>query len=335
MDVNNWETAMRRFRDFLPIALLTLAVGLSGGTSLAQESFPSRVVKVIVPFPPGSTLDALTRIVTDQLAQKWGQPVVIENVSGGGGNIGTERFARSTPDGYTLLFAPPGPFTVNPLLYADVNFDPAKFAAVSLLAKVPNVLLTKNSIGATTAPELIAFAKANPGKLTYATQGVGSTAFLTAKLFEARAGIEMVHVPYRGAGPALSDVVAGHVDMMFDTIVTSLPLHRSGKAKILAIANDERSRALPDLPTIAESALPGFRSASWFAVATPPGTPGAITERISRDIADLIRRPEVDARLRELQLDPLGSTPEEAVKFFAGETALWSKVIKDANVKPQ
>jgi tripartite-type tricarboxylate transporter receptor subunit TctC len=178
-------------------------------------------------------------------------------------------------------------------------------------------------------------AKANPGKLSYASQGVGSTAFLTAKLFEARAGIEMVHVPYRGAGPALSDIVAGHVDMMFDTIVTSLPLHRGGKAKILAIVNDERSRALPDLPTVAESALPGFRSASWFAVAAPPGTPGTITEKISRDIAELIRKPEVDTRLRELQLDPLGSTPAEAVKFFAEETALWSKVIKDANVKPQ
>ena len=237
---------MRRYRDFLSAALLTIAIGLSGDPSFAQESFPSRVVKVIVPFPPGSTLDALTRVMTDQLAQKWGQPVVIENVSGGGGNIGTERFARSAPDGYTLLFAPPGPFTVNPLLYADVNFDPAKFAAISLMAKVPNVLLTKNNIGANTTPELIALAKANPGKLTYATQGVGSTAFLTAKLFEARAGIEMVHVPYRGAGPALSDIVAGHVDMMFDTIVTSLPLHRGGKAKILAIANDERSRALPE-----------------------------------------------------------------------------------------
>ena len=183
--------------------------------------------------------------------------------------------------------------------------------------------------------ELIALAKANPGKLSYASQGVGSTAFLTAKLFEARAGIEMVHVPYRGAAPALNDIVAGHVDMMFDTIVTSLPLHRGGKARILAVANDERSRALPDLPTIAEQALPGFRSASWFAAAAPPGTPAAIADKVSRDIAELIRKPEVEARLRELQLDPVGSTPQEAVRFFAEETALWGKVIKDAKVQPQ
>lgn len=316
-------------------AALALAASLVGASALAQEPFPSRLVKVIVPFPPGSTLDVLTRIMTDQLAQKWGQPVVVENVSGGGGNIGTERFARSTPDGYTLLFAPPGPFTINPMIFKDVNFDPTKFAAVSLLAKVPNVLLTKNDIGASSMRELIALAKANPGKLTYASQGVGSTAFLAAKLLEARAGIEMVHVPYRGAGPALADIVAGHVDMMFDTIVTSLPLHRASKAKILAIANDQRSRALPDVPTIAESALPGFRSASWFAVAAPPGTPAAIAEKISRNIAELMRKPDVDAKLRELQLDPIGSSPPEAVKFFDEETALWSKVIKDAHVTPQ
>ena len=252
--------------------LLAVAASLWGRPAGAQELFPSRLVKVIVPFPPGSTLDVLTRIMTDQLAQKWAQPVVVENISGGGGNIGTERFARSTPDGYTLLFAPPGPFTINPLIFKDVNFDPAKFVAISLMAKVPNVLLTKNDIGAGSVRELITLAKANPGKLTYASQGVGSTAFLAAKLLEARAGIAMVHVPYRGAGPALNDIVAGHVDMMFDTIVTSLPLHRAGKARIMAVANDERSRALPDVPTIAET-VPGFRSASWFAVAAPPDTP--------------------------------------------------------------
>jgi tripartite-type tricarboxylate transporter receptor subunit TctC len=314
--------------------LLAVAASLWGRPAGAQEPFPSRLVKVIVPFPPGSTLDVLTRIMTDQLAQKWAQPVVVENISGGGGNIGTERFARSAPDGYTLLFAPPGPFTINPLIFKDVNFDPAKFVAISLMAKVPNVLLTKNDIGAGAVRELITLAKANPGKLTYASQGVGSTAFLAAKLLEARAGIAMVHVPYRGAGPALNDIVAGHVDMMFDTIVTSLPLHRAGKARILAVANDERSRALPDVPTIAET-VPGFRSASWFAVAAPPDTPAAIADKVSRDIAELIRRPELNAKLRELQLDPVGSTPAGAVAFFNDETALWSKVIKDAGVTPQ
>ena len=312
------------------------AVGLVGGTTRAQDSFPSRQVRVIVPFPPGSTLDALVRIVTDQLAQRWKQPVIVENLSGGGGNIGTTRFARSAPDGYTLLFAPPGPFTINPLLYADVSYDPSTFAAISLLATVPNVLVTTRSkTGVETLPQLIALAKAHPKKLTYATQGVGSTAFLTAKLFEARTGVELVHVPYRGAGPALNDLVAGHVDMMFDTIVTSLPLHRSEKARIVAVAADKRLPVLPDTPTISETVAPGFRSMSWFAAAAPHGTPPAIVEKISRDISDLIRQPSVDARLRELQLDPVGSTPSEVVRFLTEETTVWSKVIRDADVKPQ
>ena len=302
---------------------------------MLKSSFPSRQVRVIVPFPPGSTLDALVRIVTDQLAQRWKQPVIVENLSGGGGNIGTTRFARSAPDGYTLLFAPPGPFTINPLLYADVSFDPSTFAAISLMATVPNVLVTRTNIGAETLPQLIAIAKANPKKLTYATQGVGSTAFLTAKLFEARTGIELTHVPYRGAGPALNDLVAGHVDMMFDTIVTSLPLHRADKARIIAVAADKRLPVLPDTPTISETVAPGFRSISWFAAAAPHGTPPAIVDKISRDIAELIRQPSVDARLREMQLDPVGSTPAEVTKFLTEETAVWSKVIRDADVKPQ
>lgn len=316
--------------------ILSLGIVISAGEAArAQDVFPSRQVRAIVPFPPGSTLDALVRIVTDQLAQKWKQPVIVENLSGGGGNIGTTRFARSAPDGYTLLFAPPGPFTINPLLYADVSYDPSTFAAISLLATVPNVLVTRTKLGAGTLPELIALAKANPKKLTYATQGVGSTAFLTAKLFEARNGIDMTHVPYRGAGPALNDLVAGHVDLMFDTIVTSLPLHRSEKARIIAVAGDKRLRVLPDIPTIAEAAAPGFRSVSWFAVAAPHGTSSAIVERISRDIADVIRDPSVEARLRDLQLDPVGSAPADAARFFKEEAALWSKVIRDADVKPQ
>src|SRR5262245_35794144 len=208
-----------------------VAIGLWVVPAVAEEAYPSRLVKVIVPFPPGSTLDALARILTDRMAQRWGQPVIIENVSGGGGNIGAERVARSAPDGYTLMFSPPGPLTINPLLYSDVAYDPAKFVPVSLLAKVPNVLVVRNTLGAGSIAEVIALARANPDKLTYASQGVGSTAFLTAKLFETRAGIRLVHVPYRGAGPALNDIVAGHVDMMFDTAATSSPCTAPARRK--------------------------------------------------------------------------------------------------------
>ncbi len=324
---------MRRVRGLLLIGWLLAALG--AGPSAAEEGYPSRLVRVIVPFPPGSTLDALARIVTDQLAHKWAQPVIIENISGGGGNIGTDRFARSPPDGYTLMFSPPGPLTINQLLYGDVAFDPAKFVPITLLARVPNVLITRNNLGATSVSDLIALARADPGKLTYASQGVGSTAFLTAKLFETRADVRMAHVPYRGAGPALTDIVAGHVDMMFDTIVTSLPLHRAGSAKILAIANAERSSALPQVPTFAESGMPDFRSITWFGCVAPPGTPASVAEKVQRDLAETLARPAVAAKLIELMLEPVASTPAQAAQFFVAEAALWGKVIRDTGAKAQ
>jgi tripartite-type tricarboxylate transporter receptor subunit TctC len=301
----------------------------------AQEAYPSRLVKVILPFPAGSTLDALSRIVADALAQKWGHPVVIENISGGGGNIGTDRFARSTPDGYTLMFCPPGPLTINPFLYSDISYDPTKFVPITLLARVPNVLLVRNSLGVSSVAELIERAKANPGKLTYASQGVGSTAFLTSKLFETMAGIAMVHVPYRGAAPALNDIVAGHVDMMFDTIVTSSPLHRTGKAKIIAVASPERAAGWPDIPTVAESGLPNFRSITWFGAAAPPNTPVPLADRINKDMVEVLKRGDVAARLRALMLEPVGNSRAEAAQFFASETERWGKLIKDTGIKAQ
>jgi tripartite-type tricarboxylate transporter receptor subunit TctC len=325
---------MLEMRRFTTAWLVLLAVML--GTPLrAEESYPARLVKVIVPFPPGSTMDALARVVTDQLAQRWGQPVVIDNVSGGGGNIGADRFARSAPDGYTLMFSPPGPLTINPLLYNDISYDPAKFAPVTLLARVPNVLIVRNGLGAGTVAELIALARAHPDKLTYASQGVGSTAFLTAKLLEARADVRMVHVPYRGAGPALNDIVAGHVDMMFDTIVTSAPLHRAGTARILAIAAIERAASLPQVPTFAESGLRDFRSVTWFACVAPPATAAPLVERINRDLVESLRRPEVATRLAELMLEPVGSTPAETARFLREETALWGKLVRDTGAKVQ
>ena len=206
---------------------------------------------------------------------------------------------------------------------------------ITVVATVPNVLLIRNNLGVNSIADLIALAKANPGKLTFASQGIGSTAYLTAKLFETRAGISMVHVPYRGAGPALNDIIAGHVDMMFDTIVTSLRLHQAGTARILAIANSERSRALPDVPTIAESGLQVFRSASWFGCAAPPGTPRRSPTRSARTWWPSCIAPTSSARLRALMLEPVGTTPAEAGRFFVEETAQWAQVIKDANVTPQ
>jgi len=318
----------------LRLCLIALFAAMSGAGAFAQDAYPSRLVKLIIPFPAGSALDAFTRIMSDQMAQKWGQPVVVENISGGGGTIGTERFVRSPPDGYTLLFASPGPFTVNPLLYGDAAPHPTRFVPISVMGRVPHVLTSRNNLADSVA-SLIALAKITAGKITYASQGAGTTSFLAAKVFETRANIQMVHVPYRGASAALSDIVAGHVDMMFDNIVTSLPLHKAGTARILAIADTERSRAMPDTPTLVEAGLPGFRSVAFFGSAAPPGTPIALAERISRDLAEILRQPAVVARLGELLIEPVGTTPEEARQLFLEETAIWGKVITDTGVKLQ
>jgi tripartite-type tricarboxylate transporter receptor subunit TctC len=289
----------------------------------------------VVPAAPGSTTDTLARIVADQLSQKWGKAAVVENVPGGAMNIGAGNVARAAPDGYTLLVAPPSPLSFNHLLFRELGYEPTKFVPITMLAKIPNVLVVRKGLPASTLKELIDYGKANPGKLSYASQGVGSTAHLSAAQLEAQAGIKMVHVPYRGAQPALTDVVAGHIDMFFDTLTTSVPLHQSDKIRIMAVAGDERTPTLPDIPTIAESGLPGFRSITWFAMVGPPAMPAALAARINRDVVDILQRPVVSAKLRDLRLDPMIGTPADAAKFFAEETELWGKVIREANVTVQ
>ena len=240
------------------IALVTaVSAALWPGPSPAQEPFPSRTVKIVVPAAPGSTTDTLARIVADQLSQKWGKAAVVENVPGGAMNIGAGNVARAAPDGYTLLVAPPSPLSFNHMLFRDLGYEPTKFVAITMLAKIPNVLVVRKDLPATTLKELLDYGKANPGKLSYASQGVGSTAHLSAAQLEVQAGIKMVHVPYRGAQPALTDVVAGHVDMFFDTLATSVPLYR--EAKLLGVADLQRAGVIPDVPTFSEAGLPGLQ----------------------------------------------------------------------------
>jgi tripartite-type tricarboxylate transporter receptor subunit TctC len=301
----------------------------------AQEHYPARMVKIVVPTAPGSTTDTLARIVADQLSQKWGRPAIVENIPGGAMNIGAGNVARSAPDGYTLMIAPPSPLSFNHLIYRDPGYDPTRFVPVTLLAKIPNVLLVRKELPATTLKEFISYGKANPGKLTYASQGVGSTAHLSAAQLEVQAGITMLHVPYRGAQPALTDVVAGHVDMFFDTLATSVPLYRDGKVKLLGVADAARAGIVPELPTLSEAGLPGFRSITWFGLVAPPKTPAALAEKINHDVVDILDRPEVGEMLRRIALEPGATSPAETAKFFAGEAALWSKVITEAGIQPQ
>jgi tripartite-type tricarboxylate transporter receptor subunit TctC len=302
---------------------------------LAQEPFPSRTVKIVVPAAPGSTTDTLARMVADQLSQKWGKAAIVENIPGGAMNIGAGNVARATPDGYTLLIAPPSPLSFNHLLYRDPGYDPSKFVPITMLAKIPNVLVVRKDLPAATLQDLIAYGKANPGKLSYASQGVGSTAHLSAAQLEVQAGIKMVHVPYRGAQPALTDVVAGHVDMFFDTLATSVPLYRDNKVKLMGVADLQRAAVVPDVPTFSEAALPGFKSITWFGLVAPPATSAALAERINRDVVDSLKSREVGDMLRKISLEAGATSPAETTKFFADEAAQWSKVIKEAGIEPQ
>jgi tripartite-type tricarboxylate transporter receptor subunit TctC len=318
------------------IALVAVAsAALWPAPGWAQEPYPSRTVKIVVPAAPGSTTDTLARLVADQLSQKWGKAAIVENIPGGAMNIGAGNVARAAPDGYTLLVAPPSPLSFNHLLYRDPGYEPTKFVPITLLAKIPNVLVVRKDLPASTLKELIAHAKDNPGKLSYASQGMGSTAHLSAAQLEVQAGIRMVHVPYRGAQPALTDVVAGHVDMFFDTLATSVPLYRDGKVKLLGVADLQRAGVIPEVPTFSEAGVPGFKSITWFGLVAPPATPTALADKINRDVVDLLKSKEVVDTLRKISLEPGATTPADTTRFFGEETALWSKVIKEAGIEPQ
>jgi tripartite-type tricarboxylate transporter receptor subunit TctC len=322
----------------LPLAMIALvaATVLGCAPSRAQSAdpsaFPSHTVKLVVPAAGGSTTDTLARIVAEQLNRTWGKPVIVENI-GGGMVLGAAQVFRAAPDGYTLMVSPPAQITFSHLLYRDLAYDPSRFVPVALLARVPNTLVVRNDLPAGNVSELIAYARANPDRLTYGSQGTGSTAHLSAKELEVLADIKMVHVPYRGAVPALNDVIAGHIDMFFDTVTTSVPMYRSGKVKILAVGSAERSPVLQEVPTLAESGLPGFRSVTWFAIVAPPATPAALADKINNDVVDALRRPDVAERLAGLTLEPMIGSRADATRFFAEETRLWGKVIAAAHIR--
>ena len=299
--------------------------------SQAQD-YPNRTVRIIVPFPAGGTADAMPRVVADYLSRKWGQPVVIENRSGAGGNVGAEAAYKSEPDGYTLLSAPPPPLVVNHNLYPKLGFDPLRFEPIAIMGLVPNALLTNPNFPAKTVAEVIAYGKANPGKIISATQGNGTTSHLTSEMFQMMGGIKVTHVPYRGAAPALTDLVGGTANIMFDNLGVSLTQVQGGKIKLLGVATAKRMASLPDVPTIAET-LPGFESAAWFAVVAPPGTPKQIVEKINADINEALRDPGVAKRMAGMSAEIVGGSTQNTAKYFRSEVDRWHKVIKAANVK--
>jgi tripartite-type tricarboxylate transporter receptor subunit TctC len=282
--------------------------------------------------PAGGGVDTVARIVAEGLHQRLGQPVVVENRAGAAGNIGAEYVFTSEADGYTLLAAQPAPLTVNPLLYKKMNFDPAQFTPVAIMTVIPNVLMVRADFPAKTAKEFIAYAKANPGKINYASQGIGTTSHLTAALLEHTTGTKLVHVPYKGTSPALNDILAGHVDMIFMELASAIKLHQAGRARILAVATAKRVASLPDIPTLAEAGINDFESSAWNAIAAPPKTPPAIVAKLNKAINEVLKSPEIQAHFATLNLQGVGGSPADAKAFITKETAVWGKVIQDANV---
>lgn len=298
----------------------------------AVDKYPSGVVRIVVPFPAGGTADNLPRIVADKLREKWGQPVVIDNRSGAGGNIGAEIVANSKPDGYTLLASPPGPIAINGALYKQLAFNPSDLEPITVLGSVPNVLAVRPNFPAKTAQDFVKYVKANPGKVTYASQGVGSTSHLAGVLFEKLTNSTMVHVPYRGSAPALQDLMADQVDVLFDNLASTLPLNEAHKLRILAVGSLKRVSALPDLPTVQEAGVPGFESTTWFAVMAAPNTPPALVERINKAITEILEEPDVKARFAAISVQPVGGTVAQTAKFITAERQRWGSIIRAANI---
>lgn len=318
---------MRRFGAAIAAALL-----LASAPAFSQGAWPQKQVRLVVPFPAGGSADTLCRIVGEKLSASWGQPVIVDNRAGAGGNVGAEIAFRAEPDGYTLLCSPPGPLSINHNLYKSLPYDWAKFAPVTVLALVPNVITAKLGLPATSARELIAYGKANPGKLLYASQGNGSTSHLSAQMFATMAGLDMVHVPYKGEGPALIDIIAGRVDIFIGNIAAALRFEQAKQVKFLGLASRTRSPVAPDVPTAGEIGLPDLIASAWFALVAPPGTPDAIVRRINADAAAALKLADVRSRFLEQGAEPQGDTPAATAAFIREEEARWRGVIKSANV---
>jgi tripartite-type tricarboxylate transporter receptor subunit TctC len=312
-------------------AAAAFAPAMIGGAALAQ-AWPTRFVRLIAPFPAGGGTDAVARIIGGRLAEIWGQQVITENRGGAGSNIGIEATARSDPDGYTMLIASL-PLAVNRFIYPSLGYDPvADFAPVSLICTYPNVMAVPNSSPARSVTEFIAYANANRGKITFASSGIGTSTHLSGELFKRMANIEMTHVPYRGVAPAMNDLIPGRVDVMFNTTGGLLPQVRAGQLRGLAVTTAERFPTAPDLPTVAESGVPGFNVSSWYAFLVPAKTPPEIVRKMHADTITALSDPTVKARLQELGVLVIGSTPEQLATHLKSEMDKWGPVIKAAGI---
>ncbi len=311
------------------------ALGSLPAPANAQQ-WPTRVVKFVVPFAAGGTTDILGRLMAQRLSEEYGQQFIIENKAGAGGNIGADAVAKAAPDGYTFVVGTPGPHVINQFLYKNQPFDGAKdLAPVIVLARVPNVIVVNPDVPAKSLQELIDLVKARPGKLSYATAGIGGTGHVAMELMKSMTGMDIVHVPYRGSAPALTDVVGGRVEVASDNLPPVQPFVEAGKLRALAVTTSKRWPELPDVPTVAEAGVPGYEASAWFAIAAPAKTPREIINKMNASINKYMSEPEMISKMRKLGAEPFGGSPEDMAKLIAEETVKWKKVIDFAGMKAE
>ena len=310
-----------------------LCGALVSGAALAQP-YPVKPVRMVLPYPPGGGSDTIARPLAQKMTEGLGQQVIVENRGGANGNIGMELAARAAPDGYTIVFALTAQLAVNPSLYGKVPYDPVKdYAPITLLGSGGYILVVHPSLPAKSVKELIALARARPGQIAYSSSGNGSGGHLAAELLNSMAGIKMLHVPYKGGGPALMDLIAGQVQVLFSTQLASWPHIQSGRIRALAVSTAKRPASLPDLPTIAEAALPGYDSGVWYGVLAPAGTPRDIIARLNSEVVRVLKQPDYRNLLVNNTIDPIGSTPEQLGQYIRSELVKWAKVVKEAGVR--
>ena len=316
--------------------LLAVVSGLTLAACAAAQNYPSRPIRFIVPFPPGGGNDTIARTVGQKLTESFDQQVVIDNRAGAGGIIGAETAARAVPDGYTLFLGGVASHGINPNLNAKLSYDPVRdFAPISLIASAPLVVVVHPSVPVKSIKELIDYAKAKPGELNFASNGTGGSSHLAAEMFRMMTGANIVHVPYKGLSPALTDLLSGQVQLMFSSTVAIMPQVRAGRLRPLAMTGAKRSPAMPDIPTVAESGVAGFETASWYGVLAPAGTPAAIVDRLSREIVKITRMSDVRERMASEGAEPVGNSPEEFGAHIRRELARWARVIKQARLRPE
>jgi tripartite-type tricarboxylate transporter receptor subunit TctC len=314
------------------VVILSMVAAPGSNKALAQDGYPTRPVKFLVPYPSGGTNDVVARIVGDKLQAKWGQPVIIENRSGAGGNIGAAMVAQADPDGYTLLVSSTPPLATNQSLYKQLSFKPEEFVAITNLGSVPNLVMVRKGLPVNSVSELIAHAKANPGKLVYGSQGAGNTPHLTANMFMTMTGTSMVHVPYRGETLVYNDMLGERVDVFFGNMAGARPFYLAGQLKVLAVLDKARTAAMPDVPTSAEVGLPDLRSGVWYAMVGPPNLKPELRDQIAKATIEVLKMPDVQQRFRTLNVEPDGRSPAEIAAFIKDEARRWGEVIRANNI---